>query len=61
MTEWKVGDTYWIYDGGRRLFGEITAISEEGYTVKWADGTTTIEDKPDAASDWHSIHGNSGE
>jgi hypothetical protein len=53
MKKWKVGDKYWAYEDGKKLYGTIVDIDEEGRCrIEWSDKTTTLEKKPDPASDW---------
>lgn len=54
---WMVGDTYWIYDDGRRVIGEIVRIEKNGCVVKWPGGIATHEGTPEPASDWWKMHG----
>jgi hypothetical protein len=51
--EWKVGDTYWIYEDGHRLTGRIVdKCGGEGFYVEWDDESLTFEGPPTPAREW---------
>jgi hypothetical protein len=60
-TNWKIGDTYWVYENGEKVYGRIVNILESGiYCVAWSNRiTTTLEKMPDPANDWLRIFGES--
>jgi len=52
--KWKVGDRYWIYEDGQKLWGTVVNIAENGdCIVEWDNCITTNEGKrPEPASDY---------
>lgn len=52
QVNWKIGDRFYIYEDGRKLWGKL--IEDRGHDeffIKWDDNTETVQ-KPSPASDW---------
>ena len=45
--EYRIGNKYTIIEEGKKKVGEIIAVYEKGYKVKWSDGLITFENMPD--------------
>jgi hypothetical protein len=52
--KWKIGERYYIYDNGEKLWGTIVTIKDNGdHIVEWDCCITTNEGLfPDPASDY---------
>ena len=58
MTDWNIGDEFFIWENGKRIRGKILEFTKLGECeIEWSDGAITFEAAPNPAGDWHKIRG----